>query len=250
MKAAPLPSEYRTYAVGSALLVTRPEFFSLLRDALHTHDTLYAFAATRSDAEPLAGRGVSFAVTTPHGAWVVRRYRRGGAVASFLGDRYLRSVEPRPLHELRVSAAARSRGVRTPEVVAAAVYGRGAFYRADLITQFISPSADLAQLGFGRSEHSQQVRVAAWRAAGALVNELAAWGLAHPDLNLKNVLIRFAGAAPEAWVLDLDRAVLRSNVSSASLWARLQRSLNKWERTTGRPLDPGERAALEAGYRG
>ena len=252
MKAAPLPSDYRTYVVGSTLLVTRPEYFSLLRDAVHTHDTLYAFAATRADAQPLAGRGVSFAVATPLGAWVVRRYRRGGAVATLLGDRYLRSGEPRSVHELRVSTAARALGVRTPAVVAAAVYAHGTFYRADLITEYIAPSADLAQLGFGSEEQHrpQDVRVAAWRAAGALVRELASWGLAHADLNLKNILIRFAESSPEAWVLDLDRAELRGNVSAAPLWARLQRSLQKWERLSGRPLGSAERAALEAGYRG
>jgi len=251
LKAAPLPSEYRAYVVGSTLLVTRPEHFVLLRDAVHTHDTLYAFAATRADAQPLAGRGVSFAVATPHGSWVVRRYRRGGAVASLLGDRYLRSGEPRSVQELRVSAAARTRGVRTPAVVAAAVYARGGFYRADLITEYITPSADLAQLGFGGEEQRpQEVRVAAWRSAGALVRELAGWGLAHADLNLKNILIRFVGEEPEAWVLDLDRAELRPHVSAAPLWARLQRSLQKWERLTGRSLGSAERAALEGGYRG
>jgi Lipopolysaccharide kinase (Kdo/WaaP) family len=249
LKAAPLPGDYRTYAVGSTLLITRAEYFAFLRDALHKHDTLYAFAATRPDAEPLAGRGLTFAVATPLGPWVVRRYRRGGAIASFLGDRYVRAGEPRAIHELRVSAAARTRGVRTPAVVAAAVYASGAFYRADLITEYVSPSADLAQLGFGKAEHPAEVRTAAWRAAGALVRELAGWGLAHADLNLKNVLIHFA-AAPEAWVLDLDRAELRPRVSAAPLWARLQRSLQKWERLTGRRLEPAERAALEAGYGG
>ena len=249
MKHAPLPKDYRTYAVGSALLITRPEHFGVLRDALHNHDTLYAFAAVRSDAHELHGRGATFAVTLPEGSWVVRRYRRGGAVASLLGDRYVRSNEPRPLHEVRVSAAARAKGVRTPTVIAAAVYASALFYRADLVTEYITPSADLADIGFGREERPAALRAAAWRAAGQLVRELARAGVAHADLNLKNVLIRLADA-PEAWVLDLDRAQVREHASAEALWSRLQRSLSKWERLTSKSLDPADRAALEAGYRG
>ncbi len=249
MKAAPLPKDYRVYAVGSTLLVARPEDFNVLRNALHNHDTLFAFAATRADADQLTGRGATFAIHLPEGAWVVRRYRRGGAIAKVLGDRYLRSSEPRPMHELRVSEAARAKGVRTPRVIAAAVYSTGRFYRADLVTEYITPSADLAELGFGKNQPEPSQRAAAWRAAGQLVQELARAGLAHADLNLKNILIRFA-PAPEAWVLDLDRAALREHVSAEALWARLQRSLSKWEGLTGRPLDPADRSALEAGYRG
>lgn len=249
MKQAPLPKDYRTYAVGSTLLITRPEHFSVLRNALHNHDTLYAFAAVRADAHELQGRGATFAVTLPEGSWVVRRYRRGGALASVLGDRYLRSSEPRPLHEVRVSAAARAKGVRTPTVIAAAVYASTAFYHADLVTEYITPSADLAEIGFGKVERPAALRSAAWRAAGQLVRELARAGLAHADLNLKNVLIRFA-EQPEAWVLDLDRARVREHASAEALWSRLQRSLSKWERLTGKTLDTADRAALEAGYRG
>ncbi|MEX2281197.1 MAG: lipopolysaccharide kinase InaA family protein [Gemmatimonadota bacterium] len=231
--------------MGSALLVTRPELFHFTRDALHSHDTLYAYAATRTDAQPLEGRGATYRVSTPHGEWVVRRYRRGGAVASVLGDRYVRLGQPRPLRELIVSAAARERGIRTPEVMALGIHPSRWFLRADLATAYVPDSEDLAQLGFGQTQRSRADQLAAFEAAAALVAELASAGLAHADLNLKNILIKFGAGRPEAWVLDLDRARI-GRASAGSMHARLERSLNKWERNTGRALAPEFRAALLA----
>jgi hypothetical protein len=243
------PAGYRTYAVGSALLVTRPEYFSFLRDALHAQDSLYAYAALQPEATVLRGRGATYRVSTPHGDWVIRRCRRGGAVASVLGDRYLRLGAPRQVRELEVSEAARGRGVRTPEVKAVVLQATRWFVRGDLATDFIADGEDLAQLGFGSSARPAGQAAAGWNAAGRLVRELAAAGLSHPDLNLKNILIRFAGDSPEAWVLDLDRAQL-GRANAAAMWSRLQRSLAKWEQTSGRPIAAELRAALEAGYRG
>ena len=229
--------------------MTRPEFFLFLRDALHAHDTLYTFAALQPEAECLQGRGTTYRIGTPHGDWVVRRYRRGGAVARVLGERYLRVGRPRPLRELEVSAAARERGVRTPEVMAVVVHPARFFVRGDLATRYIEGALDLAQLGFGESSVPRDQQLAAWQAAGRLVRELAQAGLSHPDLNLKNILIRNAQEGPQAWVLDLDRAVIGA-ASAPAMWARLQRSLQKWEGITGNQLAADLRGALEAGYRG
>ncbi len=193
----------------------------------------------------MQGRGATYRVSTPHGEWVVRRYRRGGAVASMLHDRYFRLGEPRPLRELTVSAAARERGVRTPEVMALGLYPSRWFLRADIATTYIPDSEDLAQLGFGQSKRSSEERRAAFTAGGRLVDELAVAGLAHADLNLKNILIRFGSGAPEAWVLDLDRARM-GRASARSMRARLERSLTKWERSSGRALAPELKAALLA----
>lgn len=229
--------------------MTRPEHFPFVRDALHSSETLYAFAATRADAVPLSGRGVTYRIATPWGDWVVRRYRRGGAVARLLQDRYLRAGAARPSRELQCSAVARLRGVRTPAITATATYVSGVFRRSDIATEYVPDSADLASLAFGDSAQGAEARGAGFEAAGRLVRELGRLGLQHPDLNLKNVLVSFAGAAPSAWVLDLDRCSLKSQADAAAMWARLQRSLAKWERSTGRPVDPALRAALEAGYR-
>jgi hypothetical protein len=230
------------------LVVTRPEFFPFLRDALHAHDSLYAHAALWPGASALRGRGVAYRIDTPHGDWVIRRGRRGGTMGGLLVDRYLRLGEPRQLRELAVSERARAAGVRTPEVKAVVLAATRWFVRGDVATEYIGESEDLAALGFGAGERSVEAQHAAWRAAGHLIRELAAARLFHPDLNLKNILIRFTPGGPEAWVLDLDRARMGRS-DAAAMWARLQRSLAKWERITARPLAPALKQALESGFR-
>ena len=223
----------------------------LVRNALHASDTLYAYAATRADAEPLAGRGAAYRIGTRAGPWVVRRYRRGGAMAGLLGDRYPRLGRARAWGEIAVSEAARTRGVRTPRVMAAAVYARGAFLRSDLATEYVPDSEDLAALGFGRSARSDGEKQAGFRAAGQLVRELGQRGLVHPDLNLRNILISFGGerAQPVSWALDLDRARI-GRADASAMYARLRRSLAKEEGRTRQPLAANLRQALDAGFRG
>ena len=53
--------------------------------ALETAGTLYGYAASLPDPIRLQGRGVVYGIEAPGGRWVVRRYRRGGLVARWLG---------------------------------------------------------------------------------------------------------------------------------------------------------------------
>ena len=82
----------------------------------------------------------------------MRHYHRGGAVASLLGDRYLRVGEPRPVRELRLGRALERLGVPTVPHLAAAVYTHGIWYRGDLVTRWVSGSVDLAEGLFGGAE--------------------------------------------------------------------------------------------------
>lgn len=106
------------------------------------------------------------------------------------------------------------------------------------------------------------------RVAGRLVRLLHERGVAHPDLNLKNVLLAAepgaaepgaGGVRPAAWpadepfplVLDLDRASVGDPLPAARRRAMLERfwrSARKWERRTGRHLEPGLAEAFRAGY--
>lgn len=251
-----------------ARLDARPDARPALAAWLREHGTLTAAAAAHPDAEALAGRGRVHVVPAPvgDGRWVVRHYHRGGAVASLLGDRYLRLGTRRPFRELRVGRALESRGIPTPAHVGAAVYPSGPWYRGDLVTRYVPQSRDLAAVLFpGRSlgERAEAQRPArsgvAWaadpesamRAAGALFRRLHEGGVVHPDLNLKNVLVAGTGEALEALVLDLDRAGLRDEVGDRArrrMIDRFWRSARKWEAATGMALEPGLRAAFEAGY--
>jgi len=243
----PLPAGYEMFVVGTAAVATQPSYFSFVRDAILRFGDLYGSAAAQPGIE-LRGRGTAYVIEAPGGRWVVRRYFRGGQVARLVKDRYLRVGEPRPFRELRVSATARSRGVATPEVTAAVVYASGPAYRADLATRFVADSVDLVALTFD----TPGAKLApAWRATGELIRRLAAAGIQHADLNMKNVLITEAGDQPRAWVLDLDRAEVREKgrADAEVMFARLKRSIAKWERLRG-PVDPALHIELARGLRG
>jgi diguanylate cyclase (GGDEF)-like protein/PAS domain S-box-containing protein len=241
------------------LLMAGPGFEDPLREWLDRHGTLMAAAEAHPDGRPLAGRGRVVVVPAPGSAdgerWVVRHYHRGGAVARFLGDRYLRAGRLRPFHELRALERLRALGVPTPEPVAAGVYLHGLFYRGDLVTRWVPGSIDLAGCLFPTTASEPPLPPpAALRAAGRLVRLLHDHGVLHPDLNLKNILLVPApapSAEPDALILDLDRAVIRRGATRRARRAMLDRfwrSARKWERRTGHDLDPTLQAAFQQGY--
>jgi 3-deoxy-D-manno-octulosonic acid kinase len=181
--------------------------------------------------------------------WAVRHYRRGGAVASYLGDRYLAVGATRPEVEIRASVEARARGVRTPAVVAGAWYRAGPFYRADLVTELVPGATTLADALFSAPRGAAAERSLA--AAGRLARELGEAGIGHADLNARNVLEGTDSPAAGPWVIDLDRATVqgRTGIEAARpMLARLERSLRKFGATSGRPLSGAEWAALRAGF--
>jgi len=181
--------------------------------------------------------------------WAVRHYRRGGAVASYLGDRYLAVGATRPEVEIRASVEARAHGVRTPAVVAGAWYRAGPFYRADLVTELVPGATTLADALFSAPRGAAAERSLA--AAGRLARELGEAGIGHADLNARNVLEGTDSPAAGPWVIDLDRATVqgRTGIEAARpMLARLERSLRKFGATSGRPLSGAEWAALRAGF--
>lgn len=216
--------------------------------------------------ESLHGRELVYVVDTPGdrgGRWVVRHYRRGGAVARVLGDRYLRVGVPRPFRERDLSDALREAGIRTPPVVGAAVYPAGPFYRGDLVTELVPGARDLAAVLFGVAQLPSAPRMsgdgaeereaaAAMRAAGRLVRALHELGVVHRDLNLKNILLtRTPEGGLDAWILDLDAARLRTGVSAGArrrMLKRFWRSAAKWESRTDQRLPSSARSSFEAGY--
>lgn len=226
----------------------RPEAMQWTASALTRWGTLTRAASHVDDALVLEGRAEVRAVPAPTGGrWVVRRYYRGGAMSALLGDRHLRRGTPRPWIEVRASEVARSRGIPTPRVVAGLVYPAGAFYRAEIVTEYLPDTVDLAELLFGGEGEGG---AASLRAAGALVTRLAHAGILHRDMNAKNLLVRpLAGDDPILWVLDLDRARVGPPGSSdpGRMGSRLERSLRKFEQSSGRTLSEPEWRALAEG---
>lgn len=242
-------------------IIAGPDAREVLESWVREHGTVAAAAAGHPGVETLTGRGEVYIVASPtgDGRWAIRHYHRGGAVASLLGDRYLRLGTPRPVREVGVGRALEAAGIPTPRHVGGAVYPHGVWYRGDLVTEYVPDSKDLADILFGDPPGGTRFDpAAALRAAGVLVRRLHDGGVLHRDLNLKNILI--AGQEPgasgtadplRALVLDLDRASLRSRVGKRMrrrMLDRFWRSARKWEVRTERRLDPALRRAFEDGY--
>ena len=213
-----LPDGYLALAARSAQAVGLASLRRPLEAALGA-GSFYAYAERAPDARPLAGRGVAYAVALPGDAArvVVRRSRHGGWFAALTADRF--TPPTRAPHELDTSLRLTASGVRTPEVVAYAIYPAGAFRRADVVTREIPGAADLA---------------AVLAAVARLLADLTSAGARHPDLNIKNILIqRSATGRTLAYVLDVDRIWFdrpgAARVTERNI-ARLSRSARKWRR--------------------
>jgi 3-deoxy-D-manno-octulosonic acid kinase len=237
-----LPDGYLRVESRGTWGLARTDALAWASDVLASGATLHSWAGTHPERRELAGRGRSWAVPAPGPGgvpgWVVRRYRRGGAAARWLRDRYLALGVARPVAELRASLEASRRGIPTPSVVAGAVYPVGAFYRADLITEEIPGGVDLAEVLFGE-RGTPVAPLPALAAAGALVRRLAERGVRHADLNAKNVVLEPCAEGPHAWVVDLDRCRFTAGAdrtAGAAMRSRLERSLRKLGARAGRPL--------------
>ncbi len=255
MRETELPAGYRREVFDSGVeLLALPEVWDAARHAIERNGTLFDYAATRPGAVGLAGRGVAYHIAAPgsytNERWVVRHYRRGGMAARFFKDRYVNSGVARPVRELIASARARERGVATPEVVAAAIYPVGGWYRADIATRYVAGSRDLAERLF--DDDDAERRRSAMRLAGALMRSAHEAGVVHNDLNLKNILIAGDGADALAWLLDLDRAVVMRDAAAKFerdlMLRRFGRSLRKFEKQNRRKLQDGEREAFAHAY--
>ncbi len=254
---AGLPDGYRaveTAGVGGfAWAAAAPWLEAIARDRGTVDDWAADHAGTEIGGGRASVRVISAPVSGPdrRTSWACRRYRRGGAAAPVLGDRYLASGESRPLVELRASVAARARGVRTPAVIAGATYRAGPFYRADLVTELVPDAPSLADLMFcpGPATDTE----ALLGSVGRLVRELGEARVFHRDLNAGNVVVPSGAEGEHPWVLDLDRCrilPLGGRSHGDGMRRRLERSLAKLGERHRRPLTALEWAALRAGYEG
>jgi 3-deoxy-D-manno-octulosonic acid kinase len=241
-----IAEEYRSCDTPLGRAIVRAEAAQWLESVIAGGETLHGWAASREGVREFPGRGRVFSVVAPvAGAegrerWAVRHYRRGGAMAMHMEDRYLRVGRPRPFRELEASCLARARGIRTPAVVAGATYRDGPYYRCDLVTEVVPDVRTLADL---LHEHDgTRGWLVSMARAGALVRRLAEAGVFHVDLNARNVLMA-DDPDEEPWVVDLDRARILGRPSASAgdrMQVRLTRSIVKIGTPTGERLRDGE----------
>jgi 3-deoxy-D-manno-octulosonic acid kinase len=186
----------------------------------------------RGAAQPTpGGRGtVTFVRGAGGEAWVLRHYRRGGAIARLSGDAYLwtGAERTRSFAEWRLLRQLREWQLPVPRPVAARYLRSGLVYRADLITAELPTRRTLAA-----ALAAAPLPPSGWLAIGRCIGRLHARGVHHADLNAHNLLL---DEDDSVYVLDFDRGRIRARGAWESrVLARLRRSLLKV--TAGRPAD-------------
>ena len=210
-------------------------------DALATlidaHGTLYEWAADQPQPLALRGRAPVFVAALPDalGLVVVRHAWHGGLLAPITGDRFCGTS--RAAREFVTSATLRARGIPTTDVLGFATYRAGfGFHRIDVISRFVADAFDLGMIAAGLVPDVGCDE--ALEATQALLVRLAAAGVVHPDLNVKNVLLtRGSAGALAAMIIDVDVVRLDTGLSPSNTMhanvARLSRSIRKWRARFG-----------------
>jgi len=220
-----------------------------VRRALAGGRTLYQWAAAQPGRTAFVGRGEAYGVTLGGTPAVVRHARHGGFLAPLLTDWF--AGRPRFYREVALSRRLAGDGIRTPDVVAGVRYRAGPGHRADVATEQVA-GADLVEVFFGERPPAGPQRAAALEALGRLVRRLHDLGFVHPDLQLRNLLLTgAAGAAPQAWLLDVDTCrPMRGerDTERARNLARFYRSWDKWNGMRGAQLTDVDRALFSVAY--
>jgi 3-deoxy-D-manno-octulosonic acid kinase len=201
----------------------------------------------RADLSVAGGREAHPVATLPNGARVVvRRYRRGGMMRWV--NRVVYFGGNRAFDELRATERARAGGVRAPVVVAAIERpARLAGYRAWLATELIPGGQDFAAW-LAEQGGDEPRRRAVLAEAGRQMAMMHAAGVAHPDVNLRNLLVAPGDGEPEVYLLDFDRADVTATPVPRTRRVRDLRRLARSARKLQTGLAAPDWLAFRTGY--
>jgi len=211
---------------GRRVAYVHPECEPLLSEAL--------LDGKGTSPSNLAGRGELLRCVTPKGRAVIRKNRRGGAVARILGDRYL--LVNRPIKELTVHVFAWSKGVPTVMPLGAMWERSGLFLRGAIATLEADAEDLLHYLQHGTVPDQKVLS-----SCGGAIRSMHAAGIYHSDLQVKNILV----VNESALIIDFDGARVThvTPTMAASNLKRLKRSFIK----RGLPLTAFD--SIAAAYR-
>jgi 3-deoxy-D-manno-octulosonic acid kinase len=237
-------TEFKRIATATGVMLADP---SILGNALiQVEEPLFdpGFWAARNEKQAVtAGRGAAWFVGPATAPWVLRHYRRGGAIAAVSKDRYLWLGEDRvrAFAEWRLLQVLQRLGLPVPAPVAAWYRRSLLTYRCDLLTARIDDAASLST-----ALAAAALPAARWRAIGAMLGRFHRAGVDHADLNAHNILL----TPQNVYLIDFDRGRLRADRGfAAANLARLQRSLAKISAALpGGRYSDGDWNALLAGY--
>lgn len=236
-----IPKDYSRLTVGTTHVIAHESCVEWANSVLRER-TLYQWAASQPDRRDLGGRVPAYSVLLPgqERRVVVRHSHHGGVLGRLQGDLFVPPT--RAPYELLVSHILAGVGVRTPLVVAIAVYPAKRVLRRSDVVSLELPGRDLGKAL--RDEPDADVRRGWLDSIAALIRSLTNVGAWHPDLNVGNVLL--VESAPNAWdayVLDIDRLQFAPpsdpNVRDANL-DRLERSIRKLRARFGAGFDDAE----------
>jgi len=196
----------------------------------------------------VGGRSPHPIVALPNGERIlVRRYLRGGAIRHL--NRAIYFGGNRALEELTITELASSRGVRVPTIIAAIEIPGRSGYTAALASRWIPDASDLATW-LCKTTIDPNAPLAALAAVGVEVRKMHAAGIAHPDLNLRNVLLTTDAATghPTVYLIDFDKAVAFTGAVPASRCARDLRRFARSVRKLNAPMGDAEWHAMISGY--
>ncbi|HYK65404.1 MAG TPA: lipopolysaccharide kinase InaA family protein [Patescibacteria group bacterium] len=220
---------FATFKIGGRELVIRRDLEP------HAARIMQRLNELRAATEPGEGnRQSGFRIMLDDGVELfARRCRRGGMVASLLGDVYV-GITPRPLDELGVTLDAMRRGIPVAEPMGAMVEWIGpALYRGFFLTRAVR---GMTLWEFVRTDDDATVRRHVLEQARASIATMHDKGLFHADLNLHNLIVTRVGESFVVMIIDLDKARLFEHPLSPAMRhnniARLMRSAHK--------LDPSE----------
>jgi len=238
---AAIPKDYSRFRVGEAHVIAHESCVEWAKSVL-PEQTLYSWASQQPDLQDLGGRVPAYSVLLPgqERRVVVRHSHHGGLLGRLQGDLFFPPT--RAPYELLVSHLLAGLGVRTPLVVAIAVYPVKRIFRRSDVVSLELPGRDLGKAL--RDHPDADVRRGWLDSIAALIRSLTTIGAWHPDLNVGNVLLVESGpSAWEAYVLDIDRLQFAPpsdpTVRDANL-DRLERSIRKLRARFGVGFDDAE----------
>lgn len=196
---------------------------------------------------PRIGRAAVSRIEVDGRSLIVRHFRRGGLVAKFNSDTFLR-LPPwssfRMFAELKVLSALSLQGACVPRPVGAIVQpmvraGNAALYRGLLITEELSGTKNLLAEAANGSAAGLPIEELC-RRAGVEARRCLTLGVFHPDLHPGNVLFDAAG---KTYIIDFDQARLNYDRPLREPWQR--RTVARWNRSIDKhSLPPQLRTAF------
>ncbi|WP_191602805.1 3-deoxy-D-manno-octulosonic acid kinase [Marinomonas algicola] len=168
-----------------------------------------------------SGRGTVWFIENNFGAYVLRKYRRGGLISKFIKYRFLfKGMEKtRPSQELQLLEYMTNKGLPVPRAIAGKVVKYHGFYEAFILIETLKNTKEL----FVYLKEKSSID---WHEIGQTIRRFHQAGIYHSDLNCHNIMI---DQTQKIWLIDFDKCDQRTprNDWQESNLQRLLRSLKK-----------------------